>query len=86
MRYWEIISEEGLIVPGVNTTIDVKPGEIARQGAKMGFDLNSSGLPPLIYGSGHQKKSSPPKMKKEKGQTFYGKNGTPPNKKAPTVK
>jgi hypothetical protein len=84
MRYWEIISEWGKIVPGVNTTVDVKPGEISRQGAKMGFSLDANGLPPLIYG-GQQPKSSPPKMKKEKGQTFYGKDGTPPNKKAPRV-
>ncbi len=86
MRYWEIISEEGLIVQGINTTADVKPGEITRQGAKLGFELDAAGLPPLIYGGGHQKKSSPPKMKKKKGQIFYGKDGTPPNKKAPFVK
>ena len=85
MRIWEIISEEGLIVSGINTTVDVKPGEITRQGAKMGFNLDANGLPPLIYGGGSQPKSSPPKMKKEKGQTFYGRNGTPPNKKAPRV-
>lgn len=86
MRIWEIISEEGLIVPGINTTVDVKPGEITRQGAKMGFNLDANGLPPLIYGGGNHPKSSPPKMKKEKGQTFYGRNGTPPNKKAPHAK
>lgn len=86
MRYWEIISEEGKIVKGVNTTVDVQPGEITRQGAKLGFNLDPKGLPPLIYGSGYQEESSPPKMKKERGQTFYGKDGNPPNKRAPFVK
>lgn len=85
MRYWEIISEEGLIVSGVNTTPDVKPGEITRQGAKLGFELDSQGHPPLIYG-GASPKSSPPKMAKKKGQIFYGKDGTPANKSAPEVR
>jgi len=83
MRYFEIIYEEGLIVQGINTTVDVKPGEITRQGAKMGFRLDANGLPPLIYGGGHHKKSSASVMKKEKDQTFYGKDGKSPNKKAP---
>jgi len=50
MRYWEIISEEGLVVPGVNTTQDVKAGEITRQAAKMGFNVDANGIPPLITG------------------------------------
>lgn len=48
MRYREIICEDGLIVQGVNTTADVKPGEIRRQAAKMGMTVSDNGIPPLI--------------------------------------
>lgn len=34
MKINEILNEDGVIVPGVNTTIDVKPGETERQAAK----------------------------------------------------
>ena len=34
MKINQIISEDGVIVPGVNTTVDVKPGETERQAAK----------------------------------------------------
>ena len=30
------VKEQGVIVPGVNTTVDVKPGETERQAAKFG--------------------------------------------------
>lgn len=36
MRINEILHEEGVIVPGVNTTVDVQPGETERQAAKFG--------------------------------------------------
>lgn len=29
-------------------SVDVKPGEIQRQGAKMGFDIQKDGRPPLL--------------------------------------
>ena len=32
----ESTNEDGVIVPGVNTTVDVKPGETERQAAKFG--------------------------------------------------
>ena len=48
MRYYEIIREDGRIVPGVNTTKDVQPGEIKRQGKKFGFDVSAEGTPPLV--------------------------------------
>jgi hypothetical protein len=83
MRYREIICELGLIVPGVNTTPDVRPGETKRQAAKMGFDVDENGIPPLLMG--HTNKTKKQAMAKKSGQTFYGKNGTPPNKKAPVV-
>jgi hypothetical protein len=50
MRLLELfnLSEDGLVVPGVNTTADVKPGEIARQAAKMGFSVSPDGIPPEV--------------------------------------
>lgn len=83
MRYWEIIREEGKIVQGVNTTPDVAPGEIMRQGAKLGFKLDKDGLPPIWTGLSS---STGAKDTPNKGDPFYGKDGTPPNKKAPTIK
>jgi len=41
------VTEDGRIVPGVNTTVDVKPGETERQAAKFGNKLTKSG-PPLL--------------------------------------
>ena len=83
MRYWEIIKEEGLVIPGVNTTPDVQPGEIKRQAAKLGFDLDPNGIPPVWTGlsSKTKAKDTAPKDK----NPFYGKNGTPPNKNAPKI-
>lgn len=42
------LKEDGQVVQGVNTTCDVKPGEIARQAAKFGNHLKSDGTPPDI--------------------------------------
>jgi hypothetical protein len=46
----DIVTEGGVgkIVSGVNTTPDVKPGETARQAAKFGNKVDSSGRPPNI--------------------------------------
>ena len=41
------VTEDGKIVPGVNTTVDVKPGETERQAAKFGNKLTKNG-PPLL--------------------------------------
>ncbi len=82
MRYWEIISEEGKIVKGVNTTPDVQPGEMARQGAKLGFTLTPDGLPPVWTGlaSFTNAKDTP-----NSGDPFYDADGTNPKKSAPIV-
>jgi len=85
MRYYEIISEEGLVVPGVNTTPDVQPGESKRQGAKLGFDLDDNGVPPVWTGLNSSTGAKDTPNKAKKGQTFYGKNGTPANQSAPIV-
>lgn len=49
MRLWEILTEEGRVVAGVNTTCDVQPGEIARQAAKFGFAVTPEGVPTTVY-------------------------------------
>jgi hypothetical protein len=54
------IREDGKIVPGVNTTVDVKPGETERQAAKFGNKLTKSG-PPLIMAAA-AKNSTPNKL------------------------
>lgn len=42
----------GKVVKGVNTTPDVKVGEIARQAAKMGFKTSRDGVPPTANTNG----------------------------------
>jgi hypothetical protein len=42
----------GKVVKGVNTTADVKVGEIARQAAKMGFTTSRDGVPPVASTNG----------------------------------
>ena len=54
----------GKVVKGVNTTQDVKVGEIARQAAKWGFSTSKDGVPPVANPNG---KFSPVKMKKKMG-------------------
>lgn len=44
--------ELGTIVPGVNTTPDVKPGETPRQAIKFGNVVNDGGIPPIIQTNG----------------------------------
>lgn len=83
MRWSEIINENGgKIVKGVNTTPDVRPGEIARQAAKFGNVVDKNGLPPIWTGLGHQTgaKDTP-----NKGDPIYGPDGTKPKSKLPIV-
>lgn len=82
MRYWEIISEEGKIVKGVNTTPDVQPGEMARQGAKLGFTLTPDGLPPVWTGLASFTNA---KDTVNSGDPFYDADGTNPKKSAPII-
>jgi hypothetical protein len=42
------LEEWGQVVPGVNTSVDVGPGEIATQAAKFGNDVSEKGVPPLL--------------------------------------
>lgn len=41
----EAIKEDGIIVPNVNTTCDVQPGEIKRQAEKFGNETDPNGIP-----------------------------------------
>lgn len=50
--------EDGRVVKGVNTTVDVKPGETRRQAAKFGNKLNNKNEPPLLH-SKARKNSTP---------------------------
>jgi ribosomal protein S18 acetylase RimI-like enzyme len=52
------ITEDGKIVQGVNTTVDVKPGETKRQSEKFGNKLNDKNEPPLLNAKA-RKNSSP---------------------------
>lgn len=83
MRWSEIIREcGGKTVKGVNTTVDVQPGEIARQAAKFGNKVDANGLPPVWTGLGHKTgaKDTP-----NKGDPVYGADGTNPKKNRPIV-
>ena len=72
----------GKIVKGVNTTVDVQPGEITRQAAKFGNTVDANGLPPIWTGLGHKTgaKDTP-----NKGDPTYGPDGTNPKKNKPDV-
>jgi hypothetical protein len=45
MKIFDVLSEDGKIVPGVNTTVDVKPGETERQAKKF---FGGDGKPKLL--------------------------------------
>ena len=53
MRYTEFSEAAGVgkVVPGVNTTADVQPGELRRQAAKFGFNVDDHGKPGLVMES-----------------------------------
>lgn len=50
MKVYEILAEDGKIVPGVNTTVDVQPGETERQ-AKKFFGGNGKPRPLGVNGA-----------------------------------
>ena len=75
MRLWELLSEEGKIIPNINTTVDVQPGETQRQAAKFGNNLDRDGLPPLIHKSS-RKGGTGATLTMNKGDPWYGPDGT----------
>ena len=88
MRLWELfnsepfdfLKEEGKIIPNVNTTVDVQPGETQRQAAKFGNTLDAKSRPPLLRGSYGDDSA---RFSANQGDPFYGPDGTrlPKNKK-----
>ena len=45
---WRELAEDGRIVKGVNTTVDVGPNEIKTQAAKFGNTVDKDGRPPTL--------------------------------------
>lgn len=80
MKLWELLTptsrklkEDGKIIPNVNTTVDVQPGETERQAAKFGNKLDSKGRPPLLSGSYGDDSA---RFSANQGDPFYGSDGT----------
>lgn len=80
MKLWQLYSsrdalrEEGKIVPNVNTTVDVQPGETQRQAAKFGFNLDAQGCPPTFQKGAHSFTNA--KDTVNGGDDWMGKDGT----------
>ena len=49
MKLIELFEGVGIIVPNVNTTVDVKPGETKRQAEKFGNTIGDDGQPPSYW-------------------------------------
>tara|TARA_B100000927_G_scaffold269612_1_gene245163 strand:- start:2230 stop:2682 length:453 start_codon:yes stop_codon:yes gene_type:complete len=58
MKINDILTEQGVIVKGVNTTVDVQPGETERQAAKL-FPMNKGGKPASLVSDKVRKNSNP---------------------------
>jgi len=58
MKINDILTEQGVIVKGVNTTVDVQPGETERQAAKL-FPMNKGGKPASLINDKVRKNSNP---------------------------
>lgn len=67
------VNEDGKIIPNVNTTCDVQPGETNRQAAKFGNKLDAKGRPPLLSGSYGDDTA---RFSAIQGDPFYGSDGT----------
>ena len=48
MKASDLLNEDGRIVKGVNTTVDVDTDEIKTQASKFGFDVDKDGRPPVL--------------------------------------
>lgn len=48
MKLFDVLTEDGRIVKGVNTTVDVDVNEIPRQAAKFGNKVDKDGRPPTL--------------------------------------
>jgi hypothetical protein len=54
MKFEDILNEDGRIVKGVNTTVDVGPNEIQTQAAKWGYDVTKDGFAPTLSSNGKE--------------------------------
>lgn len=70
---YESLHEDGKIIPNVNTTVDVQPGETQRQAEKFGNKLDAKSRPPLLRGSYGDDSA---RFSANQGDPFYGSDGT----------
>lgn len=70
---YESLHEDGKIIPNVNTTCDVQPGETERQAIKFGNKLDAKSRPPLLRGSYGDDSAQ---FSANQGDPFYGSDGT----------
>ncbi len=86
MRLWELFNDipkrdskelrenGGKIIKDVNTTVDVGPGEISKQAAKLGNIVTDLGLPPVW--TKHNHKRTEQMGKPNPGDEQYGPDGS----------
>lgn len=55
MKLNDILTEDGKIVKGVNTTVDVDINEIPKQAKKFGNSVDNNGFPPFLRTDGKVK-------------------------------
>ena len=55
MKFDDLLTEDGRIVKGVNTTVDVDTDEIKVQAAKFGNSVDMNGFPPFLRTDGKVK-------------------------------
>lgn len=48
MKFEDILTEDGKIVKGVNTTVDVGVNQIPIEASKFGFNVDKDGKPPTL--------------------------------------
>ena len=55
MNINDLLNEDGRVVKGVNTTVDVGVNEIPKQAKKYGNDVDINGFPPFLRTDGKVK-------------------------------
>ena len=71
------LSEEGLVVKGVNMPNYMHKDEIRRQAAKLGFTTDENGIPPVWTGYGST--TGAKNTVNKDSHPLYKKNGIPPS-------
>lgn len=54
MKFGDILNEDGRIVKGVNTTVDVGVNQIEIEAAKWGYDVTKDGFAPSLSTNGEE--------------------------------